>query len=65
MNTLKELRIFAQSKNCEIVFNRSLCAYQVKREGFIFSEPVYASRDKRDKLYLSESDLLTIKSYIS
>lgn len=64
MQTLTELKLYAKSKNCKIVFNKSLGAYQVKRQGFTFSESVYAFVDENNKLSFLNKDAEILKSYI-
>ena len=63
MLTLKSVKAAAAEKGKAVKFNRSTGLYQVTH-GFTSSEGVLPARDNKGKIYLSQQDLATLKSYI-
>ena len=61
--TIKQLRIDAKNAGKELIYNRSLGAYQV-RSGFDTSEPEYPWRDENGKLCLTKKQVQVMQGYI-
>ena len=59
--TVKQLRVDAKNAGKELIYNRSLGAYQIKC-GFDTSEPEYPARNESGKLCLTKKQVQALQA---